>query len=143
MSGELPVIILEGDDESLSGIRGEPQLDPVLSVTLGVGHRVLDLGGGEIEVAEFLWPDHQGVGVVGPGGQTTQLDLGLTSDGVEVVGSESALGQGQVEGGRVAHVVQAVFDDDVFALHKVFVLDLKVKKNNKRYLQIGKDGKNL
>lgn len=78
----------------------------------------------EVEVAKLLGPDHEDVGVVGLGRDPVDLDDGLSSGDVKVVGAEPHLAQDDVGGGVVAHVVQAVVDHHVFALHQVFVLDL-------------------
>ena len=57
MSGESLLILLEGDDGSLSGVGAESQLDGLDLV----GGLVLDLGGGEVEVAVTLGTENQGV----------------------------------------------------------------------------------
>ena len=53
MRWELPLVVLEGDDEALPRVGGVAHSD-VINV---VGGLVADLGGGEVEVAELLGPD--------------------------------------------------------------------------------------
>ncbi|MPC82506.1 hypothetical protein E2C01_077177 [Portunus trituberculatus] len=62
MWGELPVIVPEGDDPSLTGLRGL------------VGH----FSGSEVEVPIFLRPHHHCMRHIGIGGDPVKLDLQLS-----------------------------------------------------------------
>ena len=117
---ELPLVVLERDDEPLSGVGGEAHVD-LLEIVRGP---VLHFGRREVEVAKLPGPDHQDVGGIGTGRDPANAHLHLSADHVKVVGTEPTLCQPHVHRRGVAHVVQAVADHDVLALHQVAILDL-------------------
>ena len=65
-----------------------------------------DFSGREIEVSALERLEDGGVGDVGAGGDPLPLDVELAVEELEVFRGKSVVGEGNVEGGAIAHVVQ-------------------------------------
>lgn len=77
-------VLLQGDDGSLPGGRGEAHLHILRLLGRQVGH----LGSREVEVPELLGVHHDAVGDVGPGGDALELDLHAPRHDGEALGAE-------------------------------------------------------